>query len=121
MFLAESREDVAGRVHAMVGLLPAAVRMREHGLTLGYAEVTLTAPTLLGPAGTVVGGQEFHASTLGRVPVALTGAFLVRGPGSGERDEGYVVGAALMSYVHLHFASTPGVAGAFVDACAGGR
>jgi len=121
MLLADSLEDVAGRVHPMVGLLPAAVRMREHGLTLGYAEVTLAAPTLLGAAGTVVRGQEFHASTLGPLPPALMRAYRVRAPGGGERAEGYAVGRALMSYVHLHFASNPGVAAAFVDACAGAR
>ncbi|HTO12235.1 MAG TPA: cobyrinate a,c-diamide synthase [Candidatus Binatia bacterium] len=118
MFLADSLEDVAGRVHPMVGLLPAAVRMREHGLTLGYAEVTLAAATLLGPAGAVVRGQEFHASTLGPVPPSITRAYRVRAPGGGERAEGYAVGRALMSYVHLHFASCPAVATAFVGACA---
>jgi len=45
----------------------------------------------------------------------------VQSPGGGERSEGYTVGRALMSYVHLHFASNPGVAAAFVDACAAGR
>jgi cobyrinic acid a,c-diamide synthase len=121
MFLAESLEDVAGRVHPMVGLLPGAVRMREHGLTLGYAEVTLTAPTLLGPAGSVVRGQEFHASTLGPLTATVTRAYRVRSPGGDERLEGYAVGRTLMSYVHLHFASNPGVAAAFVDACTSAR
>jgi cobyrinic acid a,c-diamide synthase len=121
MLLAESLEDAAGRVHPMVGVLPAAVRMREHGVTLGYAEVTLAAPTLLGGPGTVVRGQEFHASTLGPLPPAFTRAYRVRPPGGGERAEGYTVGRALMSYVHLHFASNPGVAAAFVDACVAGR
>jgi len=118
MFLADSLEDVAGRVHPMVGVLPAAVRMREHGLTLGYAEVTLASDTLLGPAGTVVRGQEFHASTLGPVPPAIARVYRVRAPGGGERAEGYAVGGALMSYVHLHFASCPAVAAAFVERCA---
>ena len=121
MFLAESLEDVSGRVHPMVGVLPAAVRMREHGLMLGYAEVTLTAPTLLGPAGTVVRGQEFHASTLGPVPPAVRRVYRLRAPGGSERAEGYEVGRTLMSYVHQHFASNPGVADAFVDACAAVR
>jgi len=122
MFLAESLEDVSGRVHPMVGLLPAAVRMREHGLTLGYAEVTLAATTPLGAAGTRARGQEFHASTLGPVPPSITRAYRVSAPGgSSERLEGYLVGATLMSYLHLHFASCPGLADAFVAACAGAR
>ena len=121
MFLAESLETVDGRVHPMVGLLPATVRMREHGLTLGYAEVTLAADTPLGAAGTVARGQEFHASTLGPVPAAVPRAYVVRGPDGRERAEGYLLARTLASYVHLHFASSPGLAAAFVDACARGR
>jgi len=121
MFLAESLEDLEGRVHPMVGVLPAAVRMRPHGLTIGYAEVTLQADGPLGKAGTIVRGQEFHASTLGPVPAAIRRVYRVRVPGGGERDEGFVVGRTLMSYLHLHFASNPAVATAFVDACAAHR
>jgi cobyrinic acid a,c-diamide synthase len=121
MFLAESLEDLEGRVHPMVGVLPAAVRMRPHGLTIGYAEVTLQADGPLGAAGTVVRGQEFHASTLGPVPAAIRRVYRVRAPGGGERAEGFVVGRTLMSYLHLHFASNPAVATAFVDACAARR
>jgi cobyrinic acid a,c-diamide synthase len=121
MFLAESLEDLEGRVHPMAGVLPAAVRMRDHGLTLGYAEVTLASATPLGAAGTVVRGQEFHASTLGPVPPSVTRAYRVRPPGGGERAEGYLIGRALLSYVHLYFASHPGVAPALVDACAAAR
>jgi cobyrinic acid a,c-diamide synthase len=117
MYLAESLEDQAGRVHPMVGVLPAAVRMRAHGLTLGYAEVALSADTLLGRAGTVIRGQEFHASTLGPVPPAIARVYRVRAPGGGERAEGYAIGRTLLSYVHLHFASCPEVADAFVAAC----
>ena len=128
MFLAESLEDLDGRVHPMVGLLPAAVRLREHGLTLGYAEVTLATAAPLGAAGVRARGQEFHKSTLGPVPPAITRAYRVRAPAIGvsrsdgcERPEGYLVGATLMSYVHLHFASNPGLADAFVGACAAAR
>jgi len=121
MFLAESLEDLDGRVHPMVGLLPAAVRLREHGLTLGYAEVSLATATPLGVAGVRARGQEFHKSTLGPVPPAITRAYRVRAPRGHERPEGYLVGATLMSYVHLHFASNPGLADAFVDACAAAR
>jgi cobyrinic acid a,c-diamide synthase len=118
MYLAESLEDHDGRVHPMVGVLPAAVRMRAHGLTLGYAEVTLAAAGPLGAAGTVARGQEFHASTLGPVSAAVPRVYQVRAPGGAERAEGYLVGRTLMSYVHLHFASNPAVATAFVAACA---
>src|SRR5262245_49545734 len=121
MFLAESLEDLGGRVHPMVGVLPAAVRMREHGLTLGYAQVTLAGDCLLGAAGDVVRGQEFHASTLGPVPASVARRYRVRTPGGGERAEGYQIGRTLMSYLHLHWASRPECATAFVDACVSSR
>jgi cobyrinic acid a,c-diamide synthase len=118
MFLADSIEDLDGHVHPMVGVLPAAVRMRAHGITLGYREVTLAAGCPLGRAGTVARGQEFHASSLGPVPEAVRRAYRLRVPGGGERAEGYLVERALISYVHLHFASHPSLAPAFVAACA---
>jgi cobyrinic acid a,c-diamide synthase len=121
MLLAESLEDAAGRVHPMVGVLPAAVRMREHGVTLGYAEVTLVAPTLLGGPGTACAGRSSTPPRWDRCRPRSRAAYRVRPPGGGERAEGYTVGRALMSYVHLHFASNPGVAAAFVDACVAGR
>jgi cobyrinic acid a,c-diamide synthase len=121
MFLAESLEDLDGRVHPMSGVLPAPVRTRAHGVTLGYAEVTLAADCLLGPAGRVARGQEFHASTLGPVPAAIPRVYAVRAPGGPMRAEGYLVGRTLMSYLHLHFASSPGLAAAFVDACVQAR
>jgi cobyrinic acid a,c-diamide synthase len=121
MFLAESLESVDGRLHPMVGILPAAVRMRAHGLTLGYAEVELAAPCPLGEAGLGARGQEFHASTLGPVPPSVRRVYRLRAPGGGERAEGYLLGRALLSYVHLHFASNPALATAFVDTCAAAR
>jgi cobyrinic acid a,c-diamide synthase len=121
MFLAESLESVDGRLHPMVGILPAAVRMRAHGITLGYAEVELTASCPLGGPGLVARGQEFHASTLGPVPPSVRRAYRLRVPGGGERAEGYLLGRSLLSYLHLHFASNPALATAFVDACAAAR
>ena len=121
MFLARSLEDLDGRVHPMAGVLPAPVRMKAHGVTLGYAEVTLAADCPLGRAGTVARGQEFHASTLGPVSPAVRRAYTVRAPGGAVRAEGYLVGRTLMSYLHLHFASNPKLANAFVGACAAGR
>jgi len=121
MYLAESLEDAEGRVHEMVGLLPARVTMRPPRMSLGYLGVTLTAPTPLGPAGTVARGHEFHFSTLSPVPASVPRAYGVTAPGGATRAEGYVVGRSLMSYVHLHFASNPALARGFVDACAAAR
>ena len=102
----------------MVGVLPASVRMRPRKLSLGYASVTTTAPTALGAAGTTARGHEFHYSTLDAVPGSVPRVYRIADPRGGERVEGYQLGNALLSYVHLHFASNPALAGAFVDACA---
>jgi cobyrinic acid a,c-diamide synthase len=121
MYLAETLEDMDGAVHEMVGALPASVRMRPRRLSLGYTSITTTAPTILGPAGTTARGHEFHYSTLDPVPEAIPRAYRMTDTRGGERLEGYRIGHALLSYVHLHFASNPAIAGAFVDACATSR
>jgi cobyrinic acid a,c-diamide synthase len=118
MYLAEALEDMDGAAHEMVGVLPATVRMRPRRLSLGYASVTTSAATALGPAGTTARGHEFHSSTLDAVPASIARVYRVTDTRGGERIEGYRIGGALLSYVHLHFASNPAIAGAFVEACA---
>lgn len=122
MYLAESIEDLEGNIHPMVGVLPTTVRMKPKKLTLGYAEVELTAETPLASRGTSIRGHEFHYSRIDEVPATVSRAYRVRMQrGGAEYAEGYLVGRALMSYVHLHFASNPDVAGSFVEACARAR
>ncbi len=121
MYLAQSLEDAEGGVHEMVDVLPARVTMRPPRMSLGYVGVTLTAPTPLGRAGAVARGQEFHFSTLSPVPASVPRAYSVMAPGGVARAEGYLVGRALLSYVHLHFASNPALARGFVDACVEAR
>jgi cobyrinic acid a,c-diamide synthase len=122
MYLAESLEDLDGVRHPMVGVLPAAVTMRPRRLSLGYAEVELTAETLLGFPGGAARGHEFHYSTLAPVPDSVPRVYRLRRRGEvGSRAEGYYVGRTLMSYVHLHFASSPAMAERFVQACLGTR
>jgi len=105
----------------MVGVLPGHVTMRPLRMSLGYVDVTLTLPTLLGPTGTRARGHEFHFSTLTAVPTTVPRAYTVAAHGGASRAEGYVVGRALLSYMHLHFASNPALAESFVDACAKAR
>jgi cobyrinic acid a,c-diamide synthase len=113
MYLAEALEDMDGVPHRMVGLLPATVRMRPRRLTLGYREVRFSIDTPLGPEGTVARGHEFHCSTLDVLPASVTRAY--------RPVEGYLVGRALLSYVHLHFGSNPELARNFVAACEAAR
>lgn len=121
MLLAESLEDDAGIAHPMVGVLPARVRMRPRRMTLGYAEVTLTAATPLGPAGVSARGQAFHFSVLDPVPDGVARVYRRKATHGAVAAEGYLVGQTLMSYLHLHWGASPAMAEAFVAACAGGR
>ena len=118
MYLAESLTDLDGRRWPMAGVLPADVVMERGRLVLGYREVTLGAAGPLGPAGTRARGHEFHCSRLGEVPASLPRLFAATdGSGGTPRPEGFVVGGASMSYVHLHFGSNPALADNLVAAC----
>jgi len=121
MYLAQGLEDADGVTHPMAGVLPTTVRMRPGRLALGYAEVRLAADSPLGPAGIVARGHEFHASTMDPVPGSVRRVYQTVGRAGAERSEGYLIGSTLMSYVHLHFGSAPGLAPAFVESCARAR
>jgi cobyrinic acid a,c-diamide synthase len=117
MYLADILEDADGERHPMVGLLPTAVRMRPRRMMLAYSAIETTQDGLLGPKGTRARGHQFHFSTLDPVPDSVERVYRVGTSGGGECAEGYRVGSALMSYVHLHFASNPDLAPALVAAC----
>jgi cobyrinic acid a,c-diamide synthase len=121
MYLAEALEDPDGVTHPMVGVLPTTVRMRPRRMTLGYREVRFTADTPLGRAGALARGHEFHYSTLEPVPETVPRGWRLGGRHGDARPEGYLIGRALMTYAHLHFASNPDLAHAFVEACADAR
>jgi len=97
------------------------VRLRPRRLTLGYRQVRLTAPSPLGVAGAVARGHEFHSSTLDAVPERIARVYRLEDGHGGDRAEGYLIHRALLSYVHLHFASNPELPRAFVAACADAR
>lgn len=118
MYLAESLTDLDGRRWPMAGVLPAEVAMERGRLVLGYREVTLGAAGPLGPAGTRARGHEFHCSRLGEVPASVPRLFAATdGSGAAPRPEGFVIGGATMSYIHLHFGSNPALADNLVAAC----
>ncbi|MHB8708633.1 MAG: cobyrinate a,c-diamide synthase [Desulfuromonadales bacterium] len=103
------------------GVFPAAAQMLPRRQALGYREVTMTAATPLGPAGTVARGHEFHYSELA-MPVEVVRAYrLTDRSGQTCGEEGYLRGNVLGSYVHLHFASNPRLAENFVAACRRGN
>jgi cobyrinic acid a,c-diamide synthase len=110
MYLGDALDGVP-----MCGVLPVATRMTAGLRTLGYREVTLLRDTILGPAGTVFRGHEFHYSEL--AATELEPAYRIVGR-LGEGVEGWGQGRVLGSYVHAHFGSNPALAAHLVNACA---
>lgn len=114
MYLTQAIRDFDGRAYEMVGLFPAEAVMRKPGLTLGYREVEIVQPCLLGSPGTTVRGHEFHYSSL--VPrAALEYACAVTDArGHARPPDGLCRGNTVALYAHLHFGSQPGLARALV-------
>ncbi|TVM17975.1 cobyrinate a,c-diamide synthase [Oceanidesulfovibrio indonesiensis] len=125
MYLMRSLTDGDGRRLLMAGVFPWAAVMDSRRRGLGYREVTTTADTLLGPAGTVLRGHEFHYSFTSEFPddAALLDAGVQPVYAVTDRRgelltvTGYSAGGVLASYVHLHFGSNPQAARCFVERC----
>jgi cobyrinic acid a,c-diamide synthase len=118
MYLAREIRDVEGRAYPMAGIFPFTVRMLPRLQALGYREVTLTAPGLLGPSGTRARGHEFHYSEIVGKPQGVGRLYrLTPRRGGAAVREGYGEGNVLASYVHLHFGSNPEVARHLVASC----
>jgi cobyrinic acid a,c-diamide synthase len=118
MYLMNHLEDTGGR-HEMVGIFDCDCAMCKRFAALGYREVVTTAPSILGPAGSRFRGHEFHYSRL--IDSDLTGEGLYQTTdrkGEYPAGKGVVTYNTLGSYIHLHFASNPELAPAFVRACA---
>jgi len=64
MVLGQSLEDAAGRRHAMTGLLGHSTSFAARKLHLGYRTARLLSDSVLGRAGTIVRGHEFHYAAL---------------------------------------------------------
>jgi len=114
MYLTQAIRDFDGRTHEMVGLFPAEAVMKRPGLTLGYREVRVTRPCVLGDAGLIARGHEFHYSSLvptGPLEYACT---LTDAKGQARGQDGLIVGNVLALYTHLHFAGRPALAQALV-------
>ena len=98
----------------MCDVVPARAWMGER-LTLGYREATAIGDHPAWPAGTVARGHEFHYSSVDPVSGEPEHAWTLRARGT-ERAEGFVLGGVHASYLHTHWATTPGVAARLVRA-----
>ncbi len=135
MYLAQAIVTTEGTAHPMVGLLPGQAVVSPRLEALGYVEVELQQPSILGPPGLRFRGHQFRYSRLvgvgdgagtGASASAEAGAsadrvYSVRRRRGGEvTREGYRAGTVLGSYVHAHWASNPLLAEHLVQSCASG-
>ncbi len=98
--------------YPMCGVFDAEAKMTDR-LTLGYREARALSDSPLMKEGTLVRGHEFHYSVV--EPVAgerPAWEFVGRG------KEGFVRGGVHASYLHVHWAATPGVPRRLVQAAA---
>ena len=113
LYLLEALTGFDGVRFPLLGLLPGEAVMGRKLASLGYRELECAADSSFGPAGTRLRGHEFHYSFLKDGPEEpnLFRASDLRGV---ERPAGSVCGNVCGSYIHLHFASNPAAAQAFV-------
>ena len=64
MVLGESLEDASGRGHAMTGLLGHSTSFAKRKLHIGYRSARLLSDSVIGGAGAIVRGHEFHYASL---------------------------------------------------------
>ena len=119
MYLMQSLVDFIGTEHEMVGIFPVRARMTEKLQMVGYVEAEQMADTILGSAGLILHGHEFHFSVEETNDTAeLVRPFMFTKLRNGAQ---YVAGCiyknVLGSYLHLHFAGCQAAAGYFVEAC----
>jgi cobyrinic acid a,c-diamide synthase len=118
MYLMDSIQDAEGRIHPMCGVFAMAATMTPRFAALGYREAVTTQDSLLGPAWTMLRGHEFHYSAPTAADPAAAPLYKVRDRrGWTDQAEGFAKGNTLGSYIHLHLASNPDAAAAFVEAC----
>jgi cobyrinic acid a,c-diamide synthase len=117
MYLCAGIIGAEGAAHPMAGVFPAWARMQPRLAALGYVEVEAGEAAAWLPAGVRARGHEFRYSTVDPMPPRIDRVYRIDSRGAAP-CEGYRAGAAIASYVHLHFRSCPSLAAAFVAASA---
>ena len=113
MALAESLTTVEGETHAMAGVLPADVRMRDRYQALDHVELRATRDAPTASSGGTLRGHEFHYSEADAATDARFAFDVERGVGiDGDRD-GLIEHRTLGTYAHVHPES--GAFDAFLD------
>ena len=113
MYLGQFLRDFDGVEHRMAEVLPVASCLDDTKLSLGYRTIRALSDGPILKQGQEVRGHEFHWSRLDREPQGEA-AYLIP---EQDRREGFLMGNALASYVHVHFASRVGLAQQLIESC----
>jgi cobyrinic acid a,c-diamide synthase len=100
MVLGAALEDADGMRHPMAGLLSHVTSFARRRLSLGYRQATLLSDGVLGAAGTVVRGHEFHYSQVTVPGCDAAFARLVDGQGRDLGHAGSRRGTTSGSFFH---------------------
>ena len=110
-------KGMEGSEAGFVGVFPLRARLLPKRKALGYRQVEFLADSIVGNAGGMIRGHEFHYSEIGEMPDVIARCYRVTRQGKELGAEGYQYRNCLASYIHLHFGSNPEIAPALVTAC----
>ena len=115
IYLGRSLTGFDGKTYPMSGVLPVDFVMDPEYLQIRYIELTTRRDSLLGPAGIVIRGQEFHQSRV--ASSELSPDFYVAKTSDGyEYIDGYHYQNVVASYTHIYLNSCADAAYSFVNA-----
>lgn len=104
MYLCDSLLDAEQQAYSMVGIFPFKTIMNRRLRSLGYRQVRLQKKCLLGQKGAILHGHEFHYSMIEKNSISQSPENIeLFYKLDNNSHEGYSVGSAIGSYVHLHF------------------
>ena len=110
MYLCDALVDAAERCFNMVGIFPFRALMNKRLRRLGYRKARIVSDCLIGKGKDFVHGHEFHYSDIEEIEEdkrneRLEPLYLL----DNNSWEGYSIGSAVGSYIHLHFGQCPRV------------
>lgn len=119
MYLGSSlvvEQEGSKNTYQMVGIFAGESKMTKGLKRFGYCNGTLMKNTLLGKAGAIIKGHEFHHSIFDTKEEHIYEMTKIKSDGSTERWQGgYQQNNTMASYLHTHFCSDYQIAYNFCD------
>ncbi len=113
MYLTEGIVDTTDTFYPMSAVFPVKAHMQKSRTSLGYRQISTSAHSCFGPAGSILRGHEFHYSTIDTMPDHIKRIYQV----NNDTLEGYCYKNVLGGYMHLHFGYSPQMVTHFINHC----